>query len=98
MYIFTGTKVRTKVSDNLMHHKFVIIDDDILITGSANWTMQALFGNTENIIITNHSVLVKRFVDEFKKLWDIYDKDFVESASLESQGIEIRQLKTVENR
>ncbi|KAL2724464.1 mitochondrial cardiolipin hydrolase-like isoform X1 [Vespula squamosa] len=91
-------KVRTKPSNNLMHHKFVIIDDDILITGSANWTMQALFGNAENVIITNHSVLVKRFVEEFKRLWEIYDKDFVESASLESQRIEIRQLKTIENR
>lgn len=81
-----------------MHHKFVIIDDDILITGSANWTMQALFGNAENIIITNHPVLLKRFVEEFEKLWEIYDSDFVKIDSFESQGTEIGHLKTLEDR
>ncbi|XP_014598257.1 PREDICTED: mitochondrial cardiolipin hydrolase [Polistes canadensis] len=70
-------KVRTRTSDSLMHHKFVIIDNKILITGSANWTMQALFGNSENIIVTNHPVLVERFVNEFTNLWKIYDNDLI---------------------
>ncbi|XP_046827065.1 mitochondrial cardiolipin hydrolase [Vespa crabro] len=91
-------KVRTKSTDNLMHHKFAIIDDDILITGSANWTMQALFGNSENIIITNHPILLKRFIDEFKRLWKIYDKDFLKSVSFESHQTEIGELKKLENR
>lgn len=68
-------KVRTRNSGTLMHHKFAIIDNKILITGSANWTMQALFGNAENIIVTNHPALVERFVNEFTNLWRIYDND-----------------------
>ncbi|XP_015173409.1 PREDICTED: mitochondrial cardiolipin hydrolase [Polistes dominula] len=66
-------KVRTRQSTSLMHHKFVIIDNNILITGSANWTMQALFGNAENIIVTNHPILVEKFVNEFDNLWKIFN-------------------------
>ncbi|KAI4499495.1 hypothetical protein M0802_005391 [Mischocyttarus mexicanus] len=79
-------KVRTKTLDNLMHHKFVIIDNNILITGSANWTMQAFFGNAENIIISNHSVLVKRFVNEFGNLWKVYDNDITGTTSLQLES------------
>lgn len=68
-------QVKTKYMKDLMHHKFAIIDNDILITGSANWTMQAFFGNSENILLTNYSVLVKKFANEFERLWKIYDKE-----------------------
>ncbi|KAK2586829.1 hypothetical protein KPH14_011847 [Odynerus spinipes] len=77
-------KVRTKYSKDLMHHKFVIIDNDILITGSANWTMQAFFGNFENIIVTNCPILLKQFVNEFERLWKRYDKDLAQSDSFPS--------------
>ncbi|XP_014472364.1 PREDICTED: mitochondrial cardiolipin hydrolase [Dinoponera quadriceps] len=53
----------------LMHHKFCVIDNRILITGSANWTLSAFFGNCENIIITDDSEIVQKFQDEFTKLW-----------------------------
>lgn len=52
-----------------MHHKFAIVDNDILITGSTNWTMSAFFGNFDHIIVTNQHSLVKPFVDEFDRLW-----------------------------
>lgn len=52
-----------------MHHKFIIIDNNILITGSTNWTMAAFFGNFENLLVTNESRLVKPFIIEFDKIW-----------------------------
>lgn len=52
-----------------MHHKFAIIDNSILITGSTNWTKSAFFGNFENILITNESALVQPFIIEFNRLW-----------------------------
>lgn len=52
-----------------MHHKFVIIDNNILITGSTNWTMAAFFGNFENLMVTNESRLVKPFINEFENIW-----------------------------
>jgi cardiolipin synthase len=33
----------------LLHHKMLIIDDAILVTGSANWTKAAFYANDENL-------------------------------------------------
>ena len=59
--------------DYLMHHKFAIIDESILITGSFNWTMQALMGNNENIIITSSPDILNPFLEEFENLWKKFD-------------------------
>uniref|UniRef100_A0A1B6GEV7 Mitochondrial cardiolipin hydrolase n=1 Tax=Cuerna arida TaxID=1464854 RepID=A0A1B6GEV7_9HEMI len=56
-------------STRLMHHKFAIIDKRILMSGSLNWTMQAFFGNWENIIITTERTIVREFLTEFERLW-----------------------------
>ena len=52
-----------------MHHKFAIVDRKVVVQGSANWTQQAFFGNSENIIVTNQIELVSAFINEFEKLW-----------------------------
>ena len=36
---------------SLMHNKFCIIDDKIIINGSFNWSVNAVKSNNENIII-----------------------------------------------
>lgn len=48
-----------------MHHKFFIIDNSILITGSYNPTWNGANRNDENIIVTNYPELVEEFVDYF---------------------------------
>ena len=35
-------------------------------------------GNNENVVISNESVIVERFVEEFARLWDLFDPDYVE--------------------
>lgn len=62
-----------KNGDYLMHHKFAIVDNIIVMTGSFNWTMQAIMGNNENVIITSEKEIVNPFVAEFEKLWEEYD-------------------------
>lgn len=52
-----------------MHHKFVVMDSRLLITGSLNWTLTAVQSNMENIIITEEPDLVQPFIQEFHKLW-----------------------------
>ncbi|KAK7590280.1 hypothetical protein V9T40_001893 [Parthenolecanium corni] len=65
-----GIVVRARCSESLMHHKFAIVDDEILINGSFNWTEQATFGNWENVIITSVPVkMVESYVDHFNSLW-----------------------------
>lgn len=67
-----GIQVRHN-SSFYMHHKFVVIDCKCLVTGSLNWTNQALHGNNENVIVTTSEDLVQPFDREFEYLWDLYD-------------------------
>lgn len=52
-----------------MHHKFVLIDNKLLINGSFNWTRNAITGNQENVVVTDYPQLVQAFQAEFEKLW-----------------------------
>ena len=64
-----GAFVKTKKSDYLMHHKFAIIDDDLVLSGSFNWTMQAASGNEENVIVSSEPDIVEPFCNHFKQMW-----------------------------
>jgi phosphatidylserine/phosphatidylglycerophosphate/cardiolipin synthase-like enzyme len=48
-----------------MHHKFAIADQDLLLTGSYNWTRSAATENDENIVVTNNPRLVRSFAGKF---------------------------------
>lgn len=52
-----------------MHHKFVVIDDALVINGSYNWTKGARYDNREDLTLTNSPQAVQGFKDEFEKLW-----------------------------
>lgn len=54
---------------SLMHHKFAIFDDRLLVTGSYNWTNSAERANYENLIVLDEPELVARFRQEFHRLW-----------------------------
>jgi len=61
-----------KTSGVLMHHKFCVIDENVVITGSYNWSIKAT-GNHENItVIKDDSQLAHSFIDEFKKIKELY--------------------------
>jgi len=52
-----------------MHHKFVVVDGKVLLTGSFNWTRSASEQNQENVLITSDPRLVAPFATEFDRLW-----------------------------
>ena len=64
-----GIAVHIDRTEAHMHHKFAVIDEEVTITGSYNWTRSAEQYNHENIIITDNEKLTKAFVKEFNKLW-----------------------------
>ena len=64
-----GVAVRMDQTSNHMHHKFMVVDNQILITGSYNWTMSAARYNYENILVTTEAGVVKSFLQEFNQLW-----------------------------
>ena len=64
-----GIPIRTDDKPSHMHHKFAVVDDTILITGSFNWTRSASERNHENIIVTDNEPLVSQHKNYFEDLW-----------------------------
>ncbi|KAK5899417.1 hypothetical protein CesoFtcFv8_008900 [Champsocephalus esox] len=64
-----GICARCDVGSVYMHHKFAVVDNRLLITGSLNWTMTAVQSNKENVIVTEDPNLVGPFLKEFQRLW-----------------------------
>jgi phosphatidylserine/phosphatidylglycerophosphate/cardiolipin synthase-like enzyme len=56
-----------------MHHKFAIVDENEVITGSFNWTQGSSY-NHENILICVDSQVVVDFRQEFNRLWSMMDR------------------------
>jgi phosphatidylserine/phosphatidylglycerophosphate/cardiolipin synthase-like enzyme len=52
-----------------MHHKFVIIDRNIVLTGSYNWTVESEEQNFESLLVDYGSLDVAQFQNEFEALW-----------------------------
>jgi len=64
-----GIEVRSRLTGFLMHHKFAIIDEVAVLTGSLNWTKQGFCHNNENVMITTDKRIVSQFIKEFRRLW-----------------------------
>jgi cardiolipin hydrolase len=64
-----GIPVKLDTTDNHMHHKFMIVDNKIVLTGSYNWTRSAALYNQENILSMDDEEVVSKFSNEFEKLW-----------------------------
>lgn len=65
-----GVVIKMDSTPNHMHHKFMVVDDSSLITGSYNWTLSAAKYNHENVLLTTEGGLVKSYLKEFKSLWN----------------------------
>ncbi|XP_038618720.1 mitochondrial cardiolipin hydrolase [Tachyglossus aculeatus] len=68
-----GIQVRHDQDVGYMHHKFAVIDKKLLITGSLNWTTQAIQNNRENVLILEDEEYVKPFLEEFERIWEEYN-------------------------
>ncbi|MGD0921127.1 MAG: phospholipase D-like domain-containing protein [Terriglobia bacterium] len=52
-----------------MHHKFAILDDRTVLSGSYNWTLESEEQNYEGLLILCEPEQVKIFQREFEALW-----------------------------
>ena len=68
-----GIPVRVDDSPFHMHHKFALFDDDLLLTGSYNWTRGAAESNEENLVLSNDRRLFNSFRGEFERLWKKFE-------------------------
>ncbi len=65
-----GIPVRIDTNPNLMHHKFAVIDNSMVITGSMNWTGNGVGENNENLVIIASPELNTKFASEFDAVWN----------------------------
>ena len=68
-----GIKIKMDNTSNHMHHKFMITDERMMLTGSYNWTQSAARFNHENIVLNSEAGVVKSFLNQFDKLWKEMD-------------------------
>lgn len=74
-----GIPVRTDDAPEYhMHNKFMVVDDTYLLTGSFNWTFQAGSNNQENLLVVDNQYYIKKYNDEFEKLWVNFSKNELE--------------------
>ncbi|MEL7083826.1 MAG: phospholipase D-like domain-containing protein [Cyanobacteria bacterium J06597_1] len=75
--IVDDTEDGSRGSD-LMHHKFMVIDDREVFTGSANWTLSGIHGdldrrqsrgNANHLVVLSSDELAQIFLEEFGLMW-----------------------------
>lgn len=71
-FLFLGIPVRMRSDNEVIHHKFIIVDGQTVLSGSLNWTMQSFFGNYENLLLITDKNVVTEFQKEFERLWESF--------------------------
>lgn len=66
-----GVEVRLDSNPDLMHHKVMIVDGAIVVTGSYNWTWSAEKENDENLVVINDPAAAAIYEEEFQRLWSM---------------------------
>lgn len=96
-YIEKGGKLYYGKEENPMHHKFCVIDDRILFTGSYNWTYYAENKNVENLVKFEDN---QEIVDIYSKEFDLLVEDLElvnEANKISFEEFEIKNLFSIKN-
>ena len=62
--------VRQDGNARTFHHKVIVIDDQLVITGSLNFSDNADNSNDENIVLISHPEIAELYRQEFKRRWN----------------------------
>jgi phosphatidylserine/phosphatidylglycerophosphate/cardiolipin synthase-like enzyme len=52
-----------------MHHKVIVIDSQIVVTGSYNFTASAETRNDENLIVIYDPAIAAQYLAEFRRVF-----------------------------
>lgn len=63
----TAKKANVK---KLLHAKSIVIDEEVLVVGSHNWSKEAMTANVEMSVAVFDPDLSKRVIDYFRSLWN----------------------------
>jgi phosphatidylserine/phosphatidylglycerophosphate/cardiolipin synthase-like enzyme len=63
-----GLDVRQDGNPRTMHHKVFIVDDTHVITGSFNFSANAIESNDENLVIIHDPELARQYIAEYERV------------------------------
>jgi phosphatidylserine/phosphatidylglycerophosphate/cardiolipin synthase-like enzyme len=63
-----GVPVMSDFNKYNVHHKVIIIDEETVITGSANFSNSAAKRNDENILIIKNKEIAKAYLEEYRRV------------------------------
>ena len=55
---------------DLLHHKFAVADEKVVITGSHNWSASANYQNDETVLVIENPTVAAHYQREFERLYD----------------------------
>ena len=64
-----GVPVRQDGNPSFLHHKLIVVDEHIVITGSLNYSTSAEESNDENVIIIDNPEIAALYIREFERVW-----------------------------
>ena len=64
----SGLGVHLDGNPRNMHHKIIIIDEKIVITGSYNFSQSAEERNDENVLIIHNAEVAETYLNEFERV------------------------------
>jgi phosphatidylserine/phosphatidylglycerophosphate/cardiolipin synthase-like enzyme len=65
-----GLDVRLDQAAGNMHHKVLIIDEQIVVTGSYNFSKSAEERNDENVLVIHNASIARLYLDEFERIFE----------------------------
>ena len=80
-----------------MHNKYAIIDESVIVTGSFNWTSQAISNNQENLLFYQDKDIAQQYTNEFNNLWNSFSTVIDKETALKQIEIE-KNKKTNQNK
>jgi phosphatidylserine/phosphatidylglycerophosphate/cardiolipin synthase-like enzyme len=63
--------VKQDGNSGFLHHKVIVIDERIVITGSMNYSTNAEENNDENVIIIDNAEIARLYLQEFERVWNL---------------------------
>lgn len=76
VYRLAALGIPTKTDNSFryhMHHKFAILDNSVVVTGSFNWTSQAVKYNQENIMFLECPEIARQYTEAYNQLWTTFE-------------------------
>ncbi len=69
LYCVDSNRMRQDGNPDILHHKVMIIDDAIVVTGSFNFSNSAATKNDENLLIIHSPSIANAYLSEFAQRW-----------------------------